>query len=206
MNKNISKEAAKAAVAPEEVVNAIEAVENDATPENKTSLAVSGYDKDGAALVVASGGQVSLETLFTDVSNVFFSSIVDDGNPQTKIKIYNAMNFTEGPFKLQVKPVVISDIIAHNITLMDEQTGEMVDAIRVVLVTPEGKGYHAVSTGLMSSVQKIVGMFGRAPWVPNLVVMPRRVPTRRGFETLTIDVIDVVYPKDDTIDVKKGDK
>ncbi|MNM27061.1 hypothetical protein D3C81_375410 [compost metagenome] len=151
------------------------------------------YDSEGAALMSVAKDQVNLESAFTDVSNVFFSSIVDDGNPLTKIKIYNAMNFTEGAFKSVNKPIVISDIIAHNITLMDEQTGEMIDAVRVVLVTPEGKGYHAVATGIMTSVQKIVGMFGRAPWQPALVVMPRRVPTRRGFETLTIDVIDVKY-------------
>ncbi|MCM3176217.1 hypothetical protein [Paenibacillus sp. MER 99-2] len=131
----------------------------------------------------------ALVSAFTDVSNVFYSSIVDDGTRQTKAKIYTALNNSEGNFSELKEPIVVQDIMAHNVQLADDQTGEIIETVRIVLVTPEGKGYHAMSQGVMSSIQKIVGMYGAAPWVPGIKMMPRSVTTRRKFKTVTIDII-----------------
>lgn len=167
---------------------------NNQNPNTEVSKSTDVLDITDTPVTAASflpqvNNEGSLLSAFTDVSNVFYSSIVDDGTRETKGKIYKALNNSEGSFAELEEAIEVQDIMAHNVVLLDEQTGELIETVRVVLVTPEGKGYHAVSQGVMSSVQKIVGMYGAAPWVPHIKMKPKRVKTRRGFFTVTIDII-----------------
>ncbi|MED1518479.1 hypothetical protein P4U63_29235, partial [Bacillus paranthracis] len=64
-----------------------------------------------------------------------------------------------------------------------------VDALRVVLLDKDGKGYHAVSQGVVSSIQKIISIVGPAPWTDEpLKIVPYEVKTRKGFKTLTLQL------------------
>lgn len=66
-------------------------------------------------------------------------------------------------------------MVAHAITLEDEQTKENVDALRVVLLDKDGKGYHAASQGVVSSIQKIISI-APAPWTDEpLKIVPYEV-------------------------------
>lgn len=138
-------------------------------------------------------GMKALAEQFTDVKDVFYSSIPDDGSRESKIAIYNAMNNTVGSIRSLIgaknDTLRVSNIIAHMIQLLDEKTGEIVSVPRLVLVTPEGEGYHAVSNGMLSSMKKLIGLFGPAPWEPPVVIKPRRVPTRSGFETMVFEIL-----------------
>jgi hypothetical protein len=140
------------------------------------------------ALVATEGG-TSLQESFEGAADVFYCSIPNDGSRETAIKIYNAMNNTTGKIVDLKAPIIVTDIIAHNIQLVDEETGEMNDATRCVLITEDGQGYECVAGGVVSSIKKIVGIVGRAPWTPGIKMMPREVRTRKGYRTLTIELI-----------------
>ena len=60
--------------------------------------------------------------------------------------------------------IAITDMVAHSIELEDEITKKTVQAIRVVVIDEEGNGYHAISEGVVSSLQKAIKVFGQAPW------------------------------------------
>jgi hypothetical protein len=154
-------------------------------------------EQEQAAIVAAAdayvGGQMSLTQQFENAGNAMYSSIVDDGSRESKIKIYNALTQSSGKLlKLakEGKTIKVTDIMAHNIRLTDEETGEIADVTRVVLVTETGESYSATAKGVVGSVQQIVGIVGRAPWTPALEIKPMEVETRRaGFYTLTLQLV-----------------
>ncbi|MED1211873.1 hypothetical protein [Bacillus paranthracis] len=120
---------------------------------------------------------------------VFFSSI-QKTDRKSAVKMYNAINSSENALADHTGEVLqITDMVAHAITLEDEQTKENVDALRVVLLDKDGKGYHAVSQGVVSSIQKIISIVGPAPWTDEpLKIVPYEVKTRKGFKTLTLQL------------------
>ncbi|MEB9381012.1 hypothetical protein P4J09_23680 [Bacillus cereus] len=120
--------------------------------------------------------------------DLFFSSI-QKTDRKSAIKVYNAINSSENALADHRGEVLqITDMVAHAITLEDEVTKENVDALRVVLVAKDGKAYHAISQGVVSSIQKIISIVGPAPWNEPLEIVPVEVKTRKGFKTLTLQL------------------
>jgi len=125
-------------------------------------------------------------SIFENTNQAIFSSIKGTDRA-TSIKIYNAINSSENSLSDHLGEVLaITDMVAHPIELEDEVTKQTIQAMRVVLLTANGVGYHSVSGGVVSSLQKIIGIVGQAPWDEPLQVSPIEVKTRKGFKTLTL--------------------
>lgn len=125
-------------------------------------------------------------SIFENTNQAIFSSIKGTDRA-TSIKIYNAINSSENSLSDHLGEVLeITDMVAHPIELEDDVTKEKIQAMRVVLLTADGVGYHSVSGGVVSSLQKIIGIVGQAPWNEPLQVSPVEVKTRKGFKTLTL--------------------
>lgn len=126
--------------------------------------------------------------MFENTQTAMFSSITGTDRATT-VKVYNAINSSDNPISDNLGSVLeITDMVAHAIELEDEITKEKVQAMRVVLLTADGTSYHSVSQGVVSSLQKIIGIVGPAPWKPALKVVPVEVKTRKGFKTLTLQL------------------
>jgi len=126
-------------------------------------------------------------SIFEDTSTALFSTIqVTDR--ASKIKVYNAISDSENALDDHKGEVLeITDFVAHPITLQDDVTGEDVQAMRVVLIDKNGEGYHAVSGGVVSSLQRIIAIVGAGPWTDEpLQVVAVEKKTRKGFKTLTL--------------------
>ncbi|HDR7311487.1 TPA: hypothetical protein QCX08_003995 [Bacillus cytotoxicus] len=125
--------------------------------------------------------------IFEQSNQLFFSSIQNDGSRESQIKIYNAVSDADNSLQDHVGEVIeITDMVAHTITLEDEVTKEDVEALRVVLIAKDGTAYHAISQGVVSSLQRIIAIVGQAPWNPSLKVVPVEKKTRKGYRTLTL--------------------
>ncbi len=128
--------------------------------------------------------------MLTNATNSFFCSIVDDGSRESKIAIYNAINNKgESLDDYKNKVLEVVDVAAHPVSLTDENTGEVVDALRMVVIDKDGKNYDAVSQGIASSFQKIFAIVGPAPFNPPLKIMVVEQKTRKGFKTNTIELV-----------------
>lgn len=126
-------------------------------------------------------------SMFENTSSALFSTIqVTDR--ASKIKLYNAISDSENALDDHKGEVLeITDMVAHPIELEDEVTKEMVQAMRVVLLDKKGTGYHAVSSGVVSSMQRIIAIVGQGPWTDEpLQIVPVEKKTRKGFKTLTL--------------------
>lgn len=155
-------------------------------------LTVAERDENGRSITVHNPDS-SIVGMFMNGANQsnFLSSLQDDGTAATKARIYNAMNDNDGNLAdLADAGEIIS--VEHFMIYpcqFEDQDGDMQEGVRCVLVTPEGKSYAAMANGVFSSLQKIAGVAGMAPWTPAIRVAPVRKKTRKGFYTLTLRMI-----------------
>ena len=133
----------------------------------------------------------SLE-VFNTPENALYSSIVDDGTSQTKIKIFNAINSPDRQVSDHIGDILeIVDVIAHPVELVNETTGEISQAIRTILIDKDGVSYVAVSQGVASAIGKIFQLIGKPPWTQNPLKMKiKQVKTRNGNNKVnTIELV-----------------
>lgn len=77
-------------------------------------------------------------------------------------------------------------VIAHRITLTNEETGEITDATRIILVDEKGEPWGCVSNGIAGSLKKLFSLVGPPPWTPPLRLRPVRVPTSKDRTRKTL--------------------
>lgn len=123
--------------------------------------------------------------------NLPMFSTIQATDRASKIKLYNAISDSENALDDHKGVVIeITDMVAHPIVLADEITGEPVEAMRIVLVDKDGVGYHAISQGIVSSMQRVIGIVGQGPWTDEpLKITVVEKKTRKGFKTLTIKLV-----------------
>lgn len=124
-------------------------------------------------------------------SAAFFCSIPNDGSRRSAIAIYNAVN-SKGESLDDHKGEVLEivNVAAHPVSLVDENTGEVVQAMRTVLIDKNGKNFDAVSQGVVSSLQKIFAIVGQPPYNDEpLKIKVVEQKTRKGYKTNTIELV-----------------
>jgi len=124
-------------------------------------------------------------------TGAFFSSIQNPtGDRNVAIKMYNAISDTLPLREYVNTPLAITDIMAHPVDLLDEKTGEVVPAIRTILIDQDGTAYAAVSEGIRSSITRLVQVAGQLPWSPPLHMIAVQKPTRNAmYQVLTIRLL-----------------
>ena len=148
--------------------------------ENKELMVANSADVAGAGMLSA----------FQNTETSVFASIKDDGSRESKVAIFNAVNAPNEKLDDHKGEVLaIRDVVAHPISLVDENTGELVNALRCVLIAEDGTGYEAVSMGIASSLQKIFAIVGQPTWEPALKLKVVEQKTRKGFKTNTIELV-----------------
>lgn len=143
--------------------------------------------------VVENGADLTPHTIdeLTKVERSFFCSIKDDGTRASKVKIYNALNTQGEQLSDHInEELEIVDISAHAIKVVDNSTGELTQTLRTVLIAKDGTTYQAVSSGVISSLQKIFAIVGFPSWVDEpVIVKPVNVKTNNGFKVLTLELV-----------------
>ncbi len=83
----------------------------------------------------------------------------------------------------------LKDVLIHNVQIADEDTGELIQQARTVLIDDKGKTYASVSGGVIGSLQKIFAIFGPPTYIPPMKITARRVKTRK-FSTINLRVME----------------
>lgn len=92
------------------------------------------------------------------------------------------------------EPLEVQHIVAHRIELVDEKTGEVDEADRIILITPNGDMYACVSKGVRKSVQLLMMAYGMPPWEPPVRVRMNETQTRKGRRLYQLLPADVKVP------------
>lgn len=115
----------------------------------------------------------------------FFSSF-NAQDMESKKKLYNALNSPD--FKIADcinREIKMKDAVVTNVTMVDDKTGEVKDAVRSVIIDMDGKTYNATSSGIHGSLNNIMNIFGTLHFDDGLTVIVQQVQTKRG-STLTL--------------------
>ena len=153
--------------------------------ENKNEITT--YKQDIASL--------SILDQFKNPDGQFYCSIKNDGTRKAQVAIYNAINSADESVSDHINEVLeIVNIVAHPVTLNDEETGEIVEALRTVLIDKNGKAYVAVSGGIANALSRIMSIVGEptnGAWEKEPVKMKiKQVKTRNGNNKVnTIELI-----------------
>lgn len=92
--------------------------------------------------------------------------------------------------------IIVAHIVAHNISPVDPATGEIVQTVRIVFVSPDGSTIAGSGKGIYNSLRNIINIMGSPPWVPGLEIMINPVTTRLGRRTYTIELVQDEQPDD----------
>lgn len=146
------------------------------------TVALGSFEDEGAAL---------LANFVSGESALFFSTIKNDGERSTQIKMYNAIAEAVSLRDNVNKEIVVTDYMAHPVKLLDEETGEVANVLRVILVCEDGSSFAAMSGGIRNSIERIVAMAGPAPWAPGIrmVAVEKAVKSSAVNRVLTLRLV-----------------
>lgn len=131
--------------------------------------------------------QVDLSKELSASSNTTYCSI-QGGDRETLARIYNAANnptHKVGDFINKV--IKVKDVLVEIIELENEQTGEVEQAPRVVLIDEKGEAYQAVSQGMFNAVKNAIQIFGAPTWNDPLPMLIKQVSVKNG-SMLTVEI------------------
>lgn len=93
-------------------------------------------------------------------SGKFFSTLADD-SIESKRKLYTALSDSEPINEHFGEAFELADFIAHEITIAsNEDPSISVRVVRSVILTADGKTYHAVSGGIVRAFTNYFNIFG----------------------------------------------
>ena len=100
-----------------------------------------------------------------------------------KATLYNALNSTgEKLGDYTGDTITVSNIILQGCTFIDEETGEIKKAARLILVGPEGQIYKSTSRGMVRAAIQLMQVFGTPnEWGQPLSIQIERVQLRKGY-------------------------
>lgn len=136
-------------------------------------------------------GRAMIADLSTATTAYCSMSIVDASD---KIKAYNAMSNADESLSEHIgEEIPVRHVYVEAIKCRNEQTGTEDVCPRIVLIAPDGRSFQAVSLGIFGSLKRIFQLFGRPEeWDFSLVVRCKRVKTRNGYYTNTLEAVGVI--------------
>lgn len=136
---------------------------------------------------------VSVATLSDPGASQMYCSIRDDGTMKSKARIFNSINSPDKRVSDCIGETInLANIVAHPIQLVDENSGELVETMRMVLIAEDGTSYEAVSTGIVNAVARILQIFGQPQtWSGPIKVKPVQKSTRNGNNKVTTLKVDM---------------
>lgn len=87
--------------------------------------------------------------------------------------------------------VEVANILVHRVEIVDTNTGELLEADRIVMIRPDGSSVACVSAGIRRSLQLICNLYSLPPWNPAMRLKVQQKQTRAGRRTYNlVPVVD----------------
>lgn len=89
----------------------------------------------------------------------------------------------------------VTNIGRQAVTMVDSNTGEIVQGVRTILFTDDGKLYSCVSEGIGKSLGMIFRLWKQPPWNPPLPLIMREMPVGGGKRFYYVEVDEQAFAK-----------
>ncbi len=130
---------------------------------------------------------ISLIADLTNAQTAYCS--LDASDLKAKQTLYNATNSTQERVGDHINEVItVRHIYVEAIQCTSTETGEVKWCPRVVLINDRGIGYQAVSTGVYTSVKKLIQIFGEPQTWEAPIKLKIKQLTRGEFKILTLEI------------------
>ncbi len=105
-----------------------------------------------------------------------------------KALVFNAANNPQHKVNDYInKLIMLKDVYAETLELVNQETGEYEKAPRIVLIDENGEAYECVSVGMFSSLKKLIATFGEPTWNEPIPVIVKQEKVKNG-SMLTLSV------------------
>lgn len=120
-----------------------------------------------------------------DASGVF--TTVKGTDIDAKKRVFVAVNDAE-PLSDHLGEILdVVDIVAHKVEVADEESGEIGEATRVVLLTSDDRALASVSVGIQGAVRNILAFLGDpSTWGGAVKLIPVERKGRRGYRYMSL--------------------
>lgn len=126
------------------------------------------------------------QELSADAKTAYCS--IQGATAKERAAVFNASNNPEHKIADYInKTIMVKDVLAEQVELTDEESGEIQTAVRVVLIDTKGESYQAISTGIYSALKRAIQVFGAPTWDEGLPILVKQVAVGKG-SMLTFDV------------------
>lgn len=113
---------------------------------------------------------------------------IDTSTFEGKVKLYSALQNAEKLSDHLNEPLHMINAVAQSVQVTDEQTGEMTNSARVIIVADDGKAYAATSPTLLAGLNTMFGIFGTPnTWERPIAVEVVERRSRRGYKFYSIE-------------------
>ena len=120
-----------------------------------------------------------------DSSGVF--TTVKGTDIEAKKTVFSAVNDAEPLSDHLGETLDVVDIVAHKVEVANEESGEIGEATRVVLLTSDGNALASVSVGIQGAVRNILAFLGEpSTWGGAVKLIPVERKGRRGFRYMSL--------------------
>lgn len=142
-----------------------------------------------SADVAGATGNKAVEQIGTIREGSAILSTMNGDTREGKIGTLNAITNAE-PLSDHLGQVInLVHCVFQAISLTDEKTGEVSDAVRTILIDQDGNGYAAVSAGLFGSLRDIFGILGQpATWNEPLPITVDEQKGRKGYKFFKVSM------------------
>lgn len=138
-------------------------------------------DNNTQALVSSSGNKAQdvISGLQAGTSNIYSTIKTDDraGQMQLLSAVTDAQPLNEN----LDKRINLRHVVFQATELADDETGEVTDVVRIILIDEDGTAYAAISGGLLKSLQNIIGIMGNpSTWTEPLPITVAEVRSKNN--------------------------
>lgn len=98
---------------------------------------------------------------------------------EAKIAVFNATTNPDNRLSDMVnKTITVTDFYAERTAMVDSETGEVREGVRIILFDKDGITYQTSSTGVFNAIGRMVALFGQPTWEEGIAVIVKQI--RRG--------------------------
>lgn len=101
-----------------------------------------------------------------DGKTTVFSTLTGD-DFDTKLQLLDAVTNSEPIADNLGKPIRLVNVVIQTVELADEETGELNELPRTILLDEDGTAYHAISMGVFRAVETVLGVVGQPSTWPS---------------------------------------
>ena len=105
---------------------------------------------------------------------------------EEKVALFNLSNAPEYRVNDFInQTIAVKDLYVESVQCLNEETGELVEAPRIILVDTDGNSYACVSRGMYTVCSKLIQIFGEPTWEMGIPLEIKQMQGRGNNKVLT---------------------